>query len=288
MKEKKKSIWLNVLIYLVIFSIAGLVIYFVVNQFNNPYEAISAEKAIQMVYDDKPTNKDIVKDADGNITSQTANAEQGDIIFASNSVLSSTGNSYSVTMAVARKNTNNDYYKNYYYTFELEATSFNDAKLGGETATSNNGLSMGQALREENRAATSLAGSKVIVYDDGKLLTPANCTLNFTEYRENAFLAWLPTIITIVLFVVIGVVFFKMLMSSGGGNQKAMDFNKSRARRVDDSKVKFSDVAGCDEEKNEMIEIVDYLKEPKKYTKCGAKLPKGVLLVGPPGTGKTL
>jgi len=67
-----------------------------------------------------------------------------------------------------------------------------------------------------------------------------------------------------------------------------MDFNRSRARREDSTKVRFSDVAGCDEEKAEMVEIVQYLKEPRKFAKFGAKLPKGVLLVGPPGTGKTL
>ena len=61
-----------------------------------------------------------------------------------------------------------------------------------------------------------------------------------------------------------------------------MDFNRSRARREDSTKVRFSDVAGCDEEKAEMVEIVQYLKEPRKFAKFGAKLPKGVLLVGPP------
>ena len=107
-------------------------------------------------------------------------------------------------------------------------------------------------------------------------------------YQENWLVSWLPTIISTIVTVGIAVFFFKILMSSTGGNAKAFDFNKSTARRVDDSKVKFKDVAGCDAEKAEMVEIVDYLKEPKKFTKYGAKLPKGVLLVGPPGTGKTL
>ena len=111
---------------------------------------------------------------------------------------------------------------------------------------------------------------------------------NETPYTENIFLSWLPTIISTVVIVGIAIFFFRFLMQSAGGNKQALDFNKSRARRVDNSKIRFKDVAGCDEEKAEMVEVVDYLKDPKKYTKCGAKLPKGLLLVGPPGTGKTL
>ena len=100
---------------------------------------------------------------------------------------------------------------------------------------------------------------------------------------------WGPTIIivggTAILFLFL---FSRMSSTVNASNRQAMDFNRSRARRVNTSKVKFDDVAGADEEKNEMKELVDYLKEPKKFTKYGAKLPKGVLLVGPPGCGKTL
>ncbi|MCQ2801270.1 MAG: ATP-dependent zinc metalloprotease FtsH [Bacilli bacterium] len=100
---------------------------------------------------------------------------------------------------------------------------------------------------------------------------------------------WGPSIISIIVTVLIAVLLFSMLSRSvNGSNNKAMDFNRSRARKVENSKVRFSDVAGCDEEKAEMVELVEYLKDPKKYTEFGAKLPKGVLLVGHPGTGKTL
>lgn len=100
---------------------------------------------------------------------------------------------------------------------------------------------------------------------------------------------WGPTLIYIVLIA--GLAIFLISRLSGavnGSNRQAMDFNKSPARREDASKVRFSDVAGNDEEKAEMVEMVEYLKEPKKYSKYGARLPKGVLLIGPPGTGKTL
>lgn len=111
------------------------------------------------------------------------------------------------------------------------------------------------------------------------------------EYAFNVSFwdSWGPTIITLVFTVLIAIFLFSRLSSSvNGANNKAMDFGRSRARKVENSKVRFDDVAGCDEEKAEMQEIVEYLKEPGKFTKFGAKLPKGILLVGNPGTGKTL
>ncbi len=98
------------------------------------------------------------------------------------------------------------------------------------------------------------------------------------------------TIISIVLMVVVGVFLFLTLFrgAGGGANAKMMDFGKSRAVMVRGNKVTFKDVAGLDEEKSDLEEIVDFLKDPQKYTSLGARIPKGILLVGPPGTGKTL
>ena len=108
-------------------------------------------------------------------------------------------------------------------------------------------------------------------------------------YVSNFWQEWGPTIIMLGGSAIILIFLFSRLSRSvGGSNMKALEFNKSRARRVNTSKVKFDDVAGADEEKLEMQELVSYLKEPKKFSKFGAKLPKGVLLVGPPGCGKTL
>ena len=108
-------------------------------------------------------------------------------------------------------------------------------------------------------------------------------------YEVTWFDRWGPTIILIAASTLLLLFLFsRMSTSVNSSNRQAMDFNRSRARRVNTSKIKFEDVAGADEEKAEMEELVHYLKEPKKYTKLGAKLPKGVLLVGPPGCGKTL
>lgn len=99
----------------------------------------------------------------------------------------------------------------------------------------------------------------------------------------------LPTVGMLVLMGVLWYVFMKQ--SQGGGTGKAMNFGKSRARMVKDDdqskKITFADVAGLDEEKEELSEIVDFLKNPAKFGRLGARIPKGVLLVGPPGTGKT-
>ncbi|HOF65126.1 MAG TPA: ATP-dependent zinc metalloprotease FtsH [Bacilli bacterium] len=101
--------------------------------------------------------------------------------------------------------------------------------------------------------------------------------------------AWGPTILTLVAVTIIVVFIMTRLVSGANAtNQKAMDFNRSRARLESKRTKTFKDVAGCDAEKQEMAEIVDYLKQPKKYTQFGAKIPNGILLVGPPGTGKTL
>ena len=91
---------------------------------------------------------------------------------------------------------------------------------------------------------------------------------------------------TVVVIVLISVM--NARAAGGGANAKMMNFGKSRARLSRDSKVTFHDVAGLEEEKEELEEVVDFLRQPQKYTSVGARIPKGLLLVGPPGTGKTL
>ena len=117
---------------------------------------------------------------------------------------------------------------------------------------------------------------------------------NFEDYTlkdvpgENVWIQILPTLLMAGVLI-----FFIMSMSAqsgGGSNSKMMNFGKSRAKMTmgENVNVKFSDVAGLSEEKEELEGMVDFLKDPAKYTKLGARIPKGVILVGPPGTGKTL
>lgn len=100
---------------------------------------------------------------------------------------------------------------------------------------------------------------------------------------------WISILSQIIPFLIIAVFFYFMFSKmGGGGNNKAFAFAKSKARVESNVKVRFKDVAGCEEEKEEVKEIIDYLRSPKKFTDMGAHIPKGILMVGPPGTGKTL
>lgn len=121
-----------------------------------------------------------------------------------------------------------------------------------------------------------------------KTLEEDGGTITISDPSSNSL--WVSLLSQLIPLLLIGVLFYFMIskMSGGGGANKAFEFSKSRARIESDVKVRFSDVAGCEEEKEEVREIIDYLKSPKKFTDMGAHIPKGILMVGPPGTGKTL
>ena len=99
---------------------------------------------------------------------------------------------------------------------------------------------------------------------------------------------WGSVLLFVGPLILLVVLFFYLMKNAGSSNNKAFDFAKSRAKMSRKAEKTFNDVAGCDEEKEELVEIIDFLKNPRKYQEIGARIPKGVLLVGPPGTGKTL
>ena len=131
--------------------------------------------------------------------------------------------------------------------------------------------------------------------DQGKEYTAENVTLadlSFDiQYREPVKVPWWYEFIPyLIMLGILIVAWYVMMRAQGGGGGRVMSFGRSRAKMQDPSKnkVTFADVAGADEEKEELQEMVDFLKNPKNYIEAGARIPKGVLLVGPPGTGKTL
>lgn len=262
MKDKKKSKRFSFLIYFFILILAVFLIYFIVNQMNQRYTSVATSNAVSLVYDDKDDYDVVSFEAVENGNETTLN-----ITFVRKSSLptdESNLNGYQFSYITTTVLTDPFYNSNFGYTV-------GDANEAAPTL-------FDKLCSEVNSSETNYK----VLFEQGYI------GYNTTVYRENPIWSWLPTILYVAIIIIIGIFFFKMLSASAGGNQSALDFSKSKARRIDDSKVRFKDVAGCDEEKAEMMELVDYLKNPKKYTRCGAKLPKGFLLVGPPGTGKTL
>ena len=124
-----------------------------------------------------------------------------------------------------------------------------------------------------------------VVKDIEDILDRAGIAYNYSDPNSGSI--W-SSLLPILGSVLVMVVFLIILMQTNGGTKGAMNFAKTNARLNQNLKVRFSDVAGAEEEKEELAEVVDFLKNPKKFSDLGARIPKGVLLVGPPGTGKTL
>lgn len=158
--------------------------------------------------------------------------------------------------------------------------------------------------RETGKKHTVEVVAEVFYNDAGELINQKNTDKNedgtpntandiVANYEVGGEGSWLMSMLpTLIIFgIVIFIFFFIMRRMNGGvGGDKTMSFGKARVKKADDDKRKttFADVAGADEEKEEMAELVQFLKDPKKFNELGARIPKGVLLVGPPGTGKTL
>ncbi len=124
--------------------------------------------------------------------------------------------------------------------------------------------------------------------DDIRKAAKDNTNIDFEQAPETS--GFVQFFTGIIPFVIIFILFFFLMNQSQGGGNRMMSFGKSKAKLYDDQKkkVRFTDVAGADEEKQELVEVVDFLKDHTKFEKIGARIPKGILLVGPPGTGKTL
>ena len=147
-------------------------------------------------------------------------------------------------------------------------------------------------MRDGSKFTYQIPSLEIFYYDLGETIRQQRAAGTLTQdFAEKMTMPWwtafLPYLIIIVLF---GLFWYYMMNKQDGGGKSAMNFGKSRAKMVnsEDQKVTFQDVAGSDEEKSDLQEVVEFLKAPKKFLQLGARIPKGVLLVGPPGTGKTL
>ncbi len=170
-----------------------------------------------------------------------------------------------------------------------------NAKFGNSSMTiSSTVIDVEGTYTDPTQSAPNATSFNVLIPNTEENLTWLNKTLTSNGGQvsivdPNQGSVWLNVLGQLIPFILIGVFFYFMFARmGGGGNNKAFEFSKSKARLESNVKTRFKDVAGCDEEKEEVKEIIDYLRSPQKFTDMGAHIPKGILLVGPPGTGKTL
>lgn len=164
----------------------------------------------------------------------------------------------------------------------IKGISFSEYKMYGEVEVTRNGKT--NLVARYYAVGPSFYSSPV---EDSVLFTWIDLGVSVTYHDPNAGSIW-SSILPIAGIILVCVVFWLIMRSTMGGGGKAMSFAKTKARVSTNIKVRFTDVAGAEEEKVELAEVVEFLKQPKKFSDLGARIPKGVLLVGPPGTGKTL
>lgn len=260
-QQPKRSVFRFILPYILMALMIGGIVLFVVNNFLGGSATWSVDAIDGYFGYDVITSKIVKPDTGAYYYIKTANVSQGYKAVTVSGTYSSEGHQYSYTVKIEEDRWNNEF----------------NVKLADNT-------------EHVHISFSELFTRKVAEYKEAGFVDSKDAKYTVNDAFEASWWdTWGPTIISVgvtVLFVLF--LFARLNGSVNGANRQAMDFNKSPARREDNSKVRFTDVAGCDEEKAEMVELVEYLKDPKKYSKFGAKLPKGVLLMGPPGTGKTL
>ncbi|WP_017382104.1 ATP-dependent zinc metalloprotease FtsH [Paenisporosarcina sp. TG-14] len=145
-----------------------------------------------------------------------------------------------------------------------------------------------KGYKEDEEFVTNIPIDDQELYNKINTIAEANVKIDYLQAPQTS--GWVQFFTGIIPFIIIFILFFFLLNQSQGGGNKVMSFGKSKAKLFDTEKkkVSFDDVAGADEEKQELVEVVEFLKDPRKFDAIGARIPKGILLVGPPGTGKTL
>jgi len=280
--SKKRSLIVNIILYVFVFGIVALMIVFFINPFNS-----NKSKSHTNI-----NNNDITVNCESGVCSydgRLAYILQNEYVF-------------SLQTQVYKNDSTVHAISGYYYHIDSDGLIHAEKKMSFsgrlESASYEIFLSCLQT-RVQYELEQKLVNGKQEVFVTNKVKLDPVSKVPLPYYDEtkyetlvpsnNTFMSWLP-------FIIIGVVAFGAMWFMISRASKSMrdgmrgmnEVSSSRARRENNSKVRFNDVAGCDEVKAELVELVDYFKNASKYTSLGAKLPKGVLLVGPPGTGKTL